>query len=103
MPFRRAIEIYIDQIYGVFHDDYHYENINKFLKDSENNLKIYIKKTATEPQMIHLEEYLGVFNHFSSLTAPEIAHISVLVATAKERCALTYFLMALQSYLEEKY
>lgn len=77
--------------------------MNKYLNDSENNLKRYIKRIATEPHKIAAEEYNGVFSHFASLTPEEMAHISVLVASAKERCALTYFLMALQAYLDEKY
>ncbi len=94
-PMRRAIEKYIEHIYGVFHDDYHYDNVNKYLKDSENNLKRYIKQIVTDPAKITPDEYTNVFHHFASLTPEEIAHISVLVATAKERCALTYFLMTL--------
>ena len=68
-PLRRAIEKYIEHIYGVFHDHYPYESVNKYLNDSENKLKRYIKRIATEPHKIAADEYNGAFSHFPSFTA----------------------------------
>ena len=103
VPFRRAICMYIERIYGIKHDYYDYSNVTKYMKGADNALKIYLKKTATEPYKITAEEYQGVFQHFGSLESEELAHMAILAATAKEKSAMTYFLMALQAYLEEKY
>lgn len=103
VPFRRAICKYIERMYGIMHDYYDYSNVQKYIKGPDNALKIYLKKIVTEPHNITVEEYQAVFQHFGSLEPEELAHIAILAATAKERSALTYFVMALQAHLEDKY
>lgn len=103
VPLRRAICMYIERIYGIIHDHYDYSKLTKYMKGADNALKIYIKKTVTEPHNLTPEEYNAVFQYFGSLESEELAHLAILGATAKEKSALTYFLMALQAYLDDRY
>mmetsp|Transcript_53436 Transcript_53436/g.134271 ORF Transcript_53436/g.134271 Transcript_53436/m.134271 type:complete len:292 (+) Transcript_53436:1055-1930(+) len=95
-PFRRAIWYYIHRVRGLIHDDYNYEEVNKFLP---RNLKAYIKYLVCEPVAIELAHFV---TWDVSLTLQEKCHVALIAAEASKQADLLYGLHAVMRVYEAR-
>ena len=84
---KRAIKVYIEKLFGIYHEDYNYKYITKLLT---GNIKItkFIKKFLCFPKCVvesDFQEINKIFLH------EEIIHIILLIAILKSRIQLTYY------------
>jgi len=88
-----AIWYYVHRLYGIYHDDFNYENISMFV---HQRIKNFVKKGACYPHSILLED---VTNMGVRLLPEEKAHIALLVSEARKQAELLYGLKAIDKYL----
>ncbi|XP_066917140.1 sestrin-1-like isoform X2 [Clytia hemisphaerica] len=94
--FRLATWNYIHLIYGIFHDDYLYVEVNKLL---EKPYKSYIKKVACFPERI---TFLDYWEFYSDFLPSEKVHINLLVLESRFQAALLYVSRALMKHMDNK-
>lgn len=83
-PIRYAVSCYIERIFGYYHEDYTYSNVNRLL---EVDYKKFIKNVACYPSRLQNKDFTTMRYAFNE---EEILHIILLVATVKSRTQLTY-------------
>jgi sestrin len=92
-PFRMAIWYYVHRIFGIFHDDFDYRQVNLLVPLS---IKSYIKNMASMPWRLTCSH----LSHFGIHLKPqEKAHIALLVMEARKQSELIYALHAINKYL----
>jgi sestrin len=91
---REAILKYVQRMYGVFHDDYKYDQLNKILPVIH---KAYLKKLACYPDRLTKVDYLRM-RKFEGFTSIDLIHYAHLVAQTKRVVELTWAMKALMSY-----
>jgi sestrin len=90
--FRRAIQCYIQCLYGIRHDDYNYRNVNELLHIP---LKKYIKTLSCFPKLCRADDYSEVMGDFRD---SEKVHLCLLVCESKFKSGLIYSLKAVTDY-----
>lgn len=91
--FRMATWNYIHLVYGIYHDDYLYTEVNKLL---ERSYKKYIKVVACFPEKVSIDDYLGFM---PDLTHSEKVHINLLLLESRLQAELLYALRAIMKYM----
>jgi len=91
--FRQAIWNYIQSMYGIRHDDYHYREINELL---ERPLKAYIKTVCCFPHQTRKKDCDTVLREFRR---SEKIHVNVMIAEAKLQAELLYALRTISRYM----
>ena len=91
---REAIVKYVQRMYGVFHDDYKYDQLNKILPVIH---KAYLKKLACYPDRLTRVDYLRM-RKFEGFTSLDLIHYAHLVAQTKRVVELTWAMKAFMSY-----
>lgn len=91
---REAILKYVQRMYGVFHDDYKYDQLNKVLPVIH---KAYLKKLACYPDRLTKVDYLRM-RKFEGFTSQDLIHYAHLVSQTKRVVELTWAMKALMSY-----
>lgn len=91
--FRMATWNYIHLVFGIYHDDYLYTEVNKLL---ERSFKKYIKVVACYPERVSLDDYLGFM---PDLTHSEKVHINLLLLESRLQAELLYALRAIMKYM----
>lgn len=91
--FRLATWNYIHVLYGIFHDDYIYDEVNKLL---EKSYKSYIKKVACFPDRITFTDY---WDFYTDMLPSEKVHINLLVLESRLQAALLYASRALMKHI----
>lgn len=91
--FRRAIWNYIHCLFGMYHDDYDYGEIDHLL---EKNLKWYIKAATCLPEHIAHRNYRSFMKEFFH---SEKVHINVMVLEARLQAELLYSLRAISCHM----
>ncbi|EDO38575.1 predicted protein [Nematostella vectensis] len=91
--FRMATWNYIHLIFGIYHDDYLYTEVNKLM---ERSYKRYIKKVACVPEKATQEDYL---EFMPELTHSEKVHINLLLLEARLQAELLYATRAIMKYM----
>jgi sestrin len=91
---REAIIRYVERMYGICHDDYKYENLNKILTLIH---KVYLKKLACYPERITINDYNRItqIEQFSNL---DLIHYSHIVSQTKREIELTFAVRAIADY-----
>eukprot|EP00163_Fabomonas_tropica_P020705 TRINITY_DN36601_c0_g1_i1.p1 TRINITY_DN36601_c0_g1~~TRINITY_DN36601_c0_g1_i1.p1 ORF type:complete len:676 (-),score=156.89 TRINITY_DN36601_c0_g1_i1:291-2135(-) len=93
LPFRRAIWYYVHRVYGIFHDDYNYNEVNKILN---RQIKIFIKKVTTAPEDVTRTDFVNLGYDFRH---DEIVHIALLTIEARQQAELLYGLRAIMKHM----
>ena len=85
--FQRAINVYVEKLFGYYYEDYNYKYISQLLA---GNVKItkYIKKFVCYPKNVIESDFYEINKVFLH---EEIVHIILLIANIKSRVQLTYF------------
>jgi hypothetical protein len=83
-PIRYSISCYIEKIFGYYHEDYDYSNVNRLLVVE---YKKFIKNVACHPKKLKPDCFKRMNLAFNN---EEILHIILLVTIIKERTQLTY-------------
>lgn len=93
---REAIVKYVQRMYGVFHDDYRYNKLNKILPVIH---KAYLKKLACYPERLTKVDYwrMRKFECFSSI---DLIHYAHLVSQTKRIVELTWAMKAFTSFYQ---
>lgn len=91
--FRRATWNYIHLVFGIYHDDYLYTEVNKLM---ERSYKKYIKVVACFPEKVSIDDYLGFM---PELTHSEKVHINLLLLESRVQAELLYALRAIMKYM----
>lgn len=94
---RRAIIYYIEKLFGYYHEDYNYANINKLLDINGNKYTKFIKNFCFYPNKItakDLKEMAKVFKY------EEIMHIILLIGEVKARTQLIYVSKAVNEVMK---
>ncbi|KAL9969198.1 hypothetical protein ACROYT_G021386 [Oculina patagonica] len=91
--FRTATWNYIHLVYGIYHDDYLYTEVNKLM---ERSFKKYIKVVACFPEKLSIDDYLGFM---PDLTHSEKVHINLLLLESRLQAELLYALRAIMKYM----
>ncbi|CAB3996286.1 sestrin-1 isoform X1 [Paramuricea clavata] len=86
--FRQATWNYIHVLFGLFHDDYRYNEVNSLM---ERSYKAYIKKVVCYPEQTTQNDYLNCIQH---LTHSEKVHINLIAFEARMQAELLYALRA---------
>jgi len=94
--FRRAIQYYVQCLYGIRHDDYDYSLVNELLP---RRLKKYIKTVSCYPERCTNEEYQSIMIDF--LTSEKV-HVCLLVCEARLQSALLYGCKAISDFYMDK-
>ncbi|KAI7871762.1 PA26 p53-induced protein-domain-containing protein [Spinellus fusiger] len=83
-PLRHAIWFYVQQLYGVTKEDYHYPDIALYLSQ---RTKEYINKVCRQPHLIQRSDWhsMGI-----SFRPEEKCHMNLLIASAKKQALLCY-------------
>ena len=84
---QRAIRVYIEKLFGFYHEDYNYKYITKLLTGNIQITK-FLKKFVCYPKTVvesDFQEINKIFLH------EEIIHIILLIAILKSRIQLTYY------------
>ena len=89
--FRLATWNYIHLLYGIYHDDYLYEEVNTLL---EKSYKSYIKKVACYPERILSADF-----EFTDFLPSEKIHINMLVLEARFQAIILYATRSIVSYM----
>lgn len=95
LPFRQAIEKYVERLLGIYHEDYNYSIINKLLDD---DLKKYIKGLLFNSKKLSKKDINELELPFSP---KEFLQILIFVANIKHKVCLTYIAHAYNSYNTE--
>jgi len=91
--FRLATWNYIHLLYGIYHDDYLYLEVNKLL---EKSYKSYIKKVACFPERITFVDF-----EFTDFLPSEKVHVNLLVLESRFQAILLYATRAIMSYMNK--
>ena len=91
---REAIVKYVQRMYGVFHDDYKYDQLNKILPVIH---KAYLKKLACYPDRITKTDYLRM-RKFEGFTSLDLIHYAHLVSQTKRIVELTWAMRAVMTF-----
>jgi len=91
--FRLATWNYIHLIFGIFHDDYRYDEVNQLLY---RGYKEYIKTVTCYPEKVTQLDYLN----FLDLKHSEKVHINLLILEARMQAELLYFSRTLSLYMK---
>eukprot|EP00794_Sanderia_malayensis_P000421 gene421-1057_t len=91
--FRLATWNYIHLVYGIFHDDYRYDEVNQLLY---RPYKEYVKMVACFPEKVTQHDYLN----FLDLKHSEKVHINLLILESRMQAELLYFLRILSNYMK---
>ena len=94
----QALIHYIEKLFGYYHEDYNYKNINKILSGHINLIK-YIKKFVFFPKRINISDFQEMNKVFLH---EEIIHIILLIGLIKSRIQLIYFSKALNETMNNK-
>ena len=92
-PFRTALWVYIQSLFGIRHDDYDYHQINQLL---ERPLKELVKTLTCFPHRTSDALRRGVL---TQLLLSERVHVVLLISEARQQSELLYFLRALTRLL----
>ncbi|XP_065650083.1 sestrin-1 isoform X2 [Hydra vulgaris] len=92
--FRLATWNYIHLLFGIFHDDYVYNEVNTLL---EKSYKTYIKKVACFPEQI---TFLDYWECYTDMLASEKIHINLLVMESRMQAVLLYAFRYLTTYMK---
>ncbi|XP_057306159.1 sestrin-1-like [Hydractinia symbiolongicarpus] len=93
--FRLATWNYIHLVYGIFHDDYVYYEVNKLL---EKAYKSYIKKVACFPERT---TFLDYHDYYTDLLPSEKVHINLLVLESRMQAILLYASRSIMKYMNQ--
>lgn len=91
--FRIATWNYIHLVFGIFHDDYRYDEVNQLLY---RPYKEYVKMIACFPEKVTQADYLN----FLDLKHSEKVHINLLTLESRLQAELLYFLRTLTIYMK---
>lgn len=91
--FRTATWNYIHLVFGIYHDDYLYTEVNKLL---ERPFKKYIKVVACRPEKVTVDDYMGFM---PDLDHSEKVHINLLLLESRLQAELLYALRAIMKYM----
>ena len=91
---REAIVKYVQRMYGLFHDDYRYDRLNKILPVIH---KAYLKKLACYPERLTRVDYLRM-RQFEGFTPKDLIHVAHLVRQTKRIVTLTWAMKAVMHY-----
>ncbi|XP_031567426.1 sestrin-1-like [Actinia tenebrosa] len=92
--FRLATWNYIHLVFGIYHDDYLYTEVNKLM---EKSYKRYIKMVATCPEKVTQMDYM---EFMPQLTHSERVHINLLLLEARMQAELLYAVGAILKYMK---
>ncbi|KAL9646927.1 hypothetical protein ABK040_013786 [Willaertia magna] len=92
--FRGAIWHYVHRLFGVSHDDYNYEKVNKLLNI---DLKKYIKTVACYPERCTREQFVNMGFQFRTR---EKIHICLLCMEARKQVSMVYGFRAINNYMQ---
>ena len=87
-PYRTAVWYMVHRLFGITNDDYHYSDINRFLKVPT---KRYIKRLVTTPWLLRQADFQGIVG---GMTDREKCHINLLALEAKKQASIMYALSA---------
>ena len=93
---REAIVKYVQRMYGVFHDDYRYEQLNKILPVIH---KAFLKKLACYPDRITTVDYWRM-RKFECFSSHDLIHYAHLVSQTKRIVELTWAMKAFSAYYQ---
>eukprot|EP00002_Diphylleia_rotans_P008633 TRINITY_DN1861_c0_g1_i2.p1 TRINITY_DN1861_c0_g1~~TRINITY_DN1861_c0_g1_i2.p1 ORF type:complete len:562 (-),score=129.20 TRINITY_DN1861_c0_g1_i2:380-2065(-) len=93
-PVRRAIWYYSHRLFGLFHDDYNYREVNEFLNKS---IKAYLKKVICFPEGVVIGDFLDFGYNFS---ASEKCHVNLLMMESRKQAELLYGLHRIMQYMQ---
>ncbi|CAG8477324.1 785_t:CDS:2 [Gigaspora margarita] len=83
-PLRQAIWFYVLRLFGLFKDDYSYENVDYLLN---NKFKAYIRKLCCTPEDITNDDWLDMGFEFSS---EDKCHVNLIAVEARKQAELVY-------------
>lgn len=95
-PIRRAINHYIESLFGYYHEDYNYENITKLLEMKIKYTR-YIKKITCFPKRLSNDDLKDMAKVF---TKEEVVHIILLAALVKSKIQLVYLAKAINDVMK---
>jgi len=87
-PFRTAVRMYVQRLFGVRNDHYDYRLVNRFMTIAT---KTFVKKVVCAPDSISREDFEGFSKLFS---VDEKVHIVLLAAESRRQAALLWGLSA---------
>jgi sestrin len=90
-PVRDALQKYVQRMYGVFHDDYPYDQLNRILPLMH---KTFLKKMACFPERLTSADYWRMRN-YEHLSCEDIVHYGNLVFEVRRVTELTFAMRAL--------
>ena len=88
---RDALHKYVQRMYGVFHDDYPYDQLNRILPLMH---KVFLKKTACFPERVNKADYWRM-RKYEHLSPDDIVHYGHLVFETRRVTELTFAMRAL--------
>ena len=94
-PFRQAIWYYVQRLYGIQHDDYHYSQVNNY---TNRQCKSFVKNLAALPERLTRQDFLNSSVGYS-LRPEEKFHIAILAAESRKQSEIMYGLHAISQYL----
>ncbi|RIB01199.1 Sestrin [Gigaspora rosea] len=83
-PLRQAIWFYVLRLFGLFKDDYSYENVDYLLN---NKFKSYIRKLCCTPEDITIDDWSDMGFEFSS---EDKCHVNLIAVEARKQAELVY-------------
>ena len=92
-PFRNAVWHYVHRLFGIFHDDYNYRQVNVFLNRS---IKQFVKKMVCFPETVRHADFI---NMAYDLDPSEKCHVNILCLEARKQAGLLFGLRALNAYV----
>eukprot|EP00300_Choanocystis_sp_HF-7_P033352 c45680_g1_i1.p1 GENE.c45680_g1_i1~~c45680_g1_i1.p1 ORF type:complete len:563 (+),score=114.81 c45680_g1_i1:52-1689(+) len=95
-PLRHAVWYYTHRVYGVLHDDYPYQQLNKLLTRATKN---FVKCVTCLPETVNSAMFASVD---VDLQAYEYVHVVLLGVEARKQSELLYGLRALMNFKAEK-
>ena len=91
---REAIVKYVQRMYGIFHDDYRYDRLNRILPVIH---KAYLKKLACFPERLTNVDYMRM-RRFEGFTPKDLIHYAHLVSQTRRIASLTWAMKAVMRY-----
>jgi sestrin len=91
---REAIVKYVQRMYGIFHDDYRYDRLNRILPVIH---KAYLKKLACFPERLTRVDYMRM-RRFEGFTPKDLIHYAHLVSQTRRIASLTWAMKAVMRY-----
>ena len=93
-PFRTAVRMYVQRLFGVRNDHYDYRLVNRFMTIAA---KTFVKKVVCAPETVSRED----FERFSELfSVDEKVHVVLIAAEARHQAALLWGLAAVMRAME---